>query len=331
VTRNVLVTGGSSGIGRCCVQRFAAAGDRVWFTYRSGRERAGAIVAEHAAAGRQVAAFELDQGDWASHQRLLAGLPGEVDVLVNNAAVGSRTVERYVTGSAAERSAAFLRINSVGPLWLTQQVLPGMIARGYGKVVNIASVGGGVAVFPGFHAADGMSKAALVYLTRHLAAELAHEPVEVFALCPGAVRTPMFEASTLAELSAQESLALQARLPRGRLLRPEEVAAAVCWLTGPDAVLLHGAVIDASLGLGVHPGLLSAPPAPGPPARRDRRQRTAPGAPAAVPAAATPAAPPARAAAAPARVAAAPARAAARSAAARSAAARSAAVRWGVD
>ncbi|MGH3998647.1 MAG: SDR family NAD(P)-dependent oxidoreductase, partial [Pseudonocardiaceae bacterium] len=162
--RNVLITGGSSGIGQACVARFGDGGDRVWFTYRSGRERAGQIVADLSATGAQVEAFEFDQGDWASHQQLAANLPGPVDVLINNAAVGSRTIEQYVAGSDADRTAAFLHINSVGPLWLTQQLLPGMIERGYGKVVNIASVGGGIAVFPGFHVADGMSKAALVYL-----------------------------------------------------------------------------------------------------------------------------------------------------------------------
>jgi NAD(P)-dependent dehydrogenase (short-subunit alcohol dehydrogenase family) len=229
----------------------------VWFTYRSGHERARQIIAELSAAGAQVEAFEFDQGDWTSHQRLVASLPGPVDVLINNAAVGSRSIQRYVAGSDADRTAAFLQINSVGPLWLAQQMLPGMIERGYGKVVNIASVGGGIAAFPGFHVADGMSKAALTYLTRHLAAELTHVPVDVFAVCPGAVDTAMLQASTLSGLSAQERRALEARLPGGRLLRPEEVAAVVWWLTGLDAVLLHGAVIDASMGLGVHPGLLS--------------------------------------------------------------------------
>jgi NAD(P)-dependent dehydrogenase (short-subunit alcohol dehydrogenase family) len=255
--RNVLITGGSSGIGRACVARFGTGGDRVWFTYRSGRERAQQIIAELSATGVQVEAMEFNQGDWTSHQRLAANLPEPIDVLINNAAVGSRSVQQYVAGSDADRTAAFLQINSVGPLWLIQQMLPGMIERGYGKVVNIASVGGGIAAFPGFHLADGMSKAALTYLTRHLAAELAHEPVDVFAVCPGAVETAMLEASTLSGLSAQERRALEARLPGGRLLQPAEVAAVVWWLTGHDAALLHGAVIDASMGLGVHPGLLS--------------------------------------------------------------------------
>jgi NAD(P)-dependent dehydrogenase (short-subunit alcohol dehydrogenase family) len=255
--RTVLITGGSSGIGRACVTRFAAGGDRVWFTYRSGRERAERLVAELSGDRAEVAAFEFDQGDLASHRGLIGRMPGPVDVLVNNAAVGSSTVERYVDGGDMARAAAFLQINSVGPLWLINQLLPGMLDRGYGKIVNVASVGGGIAAFPGFHVADGMSKAALAYLTRHLAAELTHEPVDVFAVCPGAVATAMLEASTLEGLSPAQRRDLESRLPGGRLLRPDEVAAVVHWLAGPDAGLLHGAVIDASMGLGVHPGLLT--------------------------------------------------------------------------
>ncbi|MFJ5305302.1 SDR family NAD(P)-dependent oxidoreductase [Streptomyces sp. NPDC088350] len=259
--RNVLITGGSAGIGRACVRRFARGGDHVWFTYHSGRERAARLVAELADSCRHPArAFEFRQGEWADHERLVAELPGPVDVLVNNAAVGSKTVERYVPGPGHAQDAAFLQINAVGPLWLSEQLLPGMRARGRGTIVNIASVGGGVAQFPGFRIADGMSKAALAYLTRHLAAELVHDPVDVVAVCPGAVETPMFEASTLAGLTPPERAALRATLPRGRLIHPDEIADLVWRLTGPDAGLLHGAVIDASMGLGVRPGLLGGVP-----------------------------------------------------------------------
>jgi NAD(P)-dependent dehydrogenase (short-subunit alcohol dehydrogenase family) len=255
--RSVLVTGGSSGIGRAVVERFARGGDRVWFTYRSGRQRGLDTVAELSAHGWQVEAFEFDQGNWPSHERLIEQLPGPVDVLVNNAAVGSTTVERYVPGPPHERAAAFLRINSVGPLWLIQQILPGMLDRRYGKIVNVSSVGGGVAVYPEFHVADGMSKAALAYLTRHLAAELVHQPIGVFAICPGAVETTMLEESTLARLPAPRRRELEARLPQGRLIQPMEIAELVWWLATETAQVLHGSVIDASMGLGVHPGLLT--------------------------------------------------------------------------
>jgi NAD(P)-dependent dehydrogenase (short-subunit alcohol dehydrogenase family) len=251
--RTVLVTGGSNGIGRAAVERFVRGGDQVWFTYRLGRERARELVDQY---GDAVQAFELDQGDWESHRRLLAELPGPVDVLVNNAAVGSRTVERYVDATEPARDAAFFTINCVGPLWLTRHLLPGMLDRGYGKIVNVASVGGGVAALPGFHLADGMSKAALAHMTRQVAAELARDPVDVYAVCPGAVETGMFEASTLGHLSPSARRELVAGLPKSRLIKPEEVAELVWWLCTDAARLLHGAVIDASMGLGVNPALL---------------------------------------------------------------------------
>jgi NAD(P)-dependent dehydrogenase (short-subunit alcohol dehydrogenase family) len=263
--RNVLVTGGSAGIGLSCVERFARDEDaNVWFTYRHGAARAAELVCRLRGAGARVEAFALEQGDWDAHQRLLAELPGPVDVLVNNAAVGSETVKRYADGPENTLASAFFQINAVGPLWLAEALLPAMVERGRGKIINVASVGGGITQFPGFHPADGMSKAALAYLTRHLAADLAYSPVDVFALCPGAVETGMFEASTLGKLLPRERAALTARLPRGRLIRPEEIAELVWWLAGEHSAALHGAVIDASMGLGVNPALLTAGSASGP-------------------------------------------------------------------
>jgi NAD(P)-dependent dehydrogenase (short-subunit alcohol dehydrogenase family) len=250
--RTVLVTGGSSGIGAATVRRCAAAGDEVWFTYRSGRDRAAALSAETGAR-----AFAFDQGSSASHAALLAALPKPVDVLINNAGLGSKTVEAYAPGDVRGQDLALMTVDALGPLWLTQDLVPGMVSRGYGVVIFVASVGGGVSQFPGFRHADGMAKAAVAYLTRHLAAEHVHTPVDVFGVCPGAVETPMFEASTLDALSASERASLERRLPKGRLIRPEEIAEVLWWLTTDSARVLHGAVLDASMGLGVHPGLLT--------------------------------------------------------------------------
>ena len=256
--RTVLVTGGSSGIGRATVERFVRGGDRVWFTYRLGRDRAEELIALLQAEGHgNVAALEFDQGTAESHERLVKALPAPVDVLINNAAVGSKTVERYAGESERARDAAMLTINSLGPLWLVQDLLPAMLERGYGKIVNLSSVSGGVGQFPGFRLADGMSKAAVAFLTRQLAAELAMGPVDVFGVCPGAVETAMFEASTLDPLSPDERERLISRLPKGRLIQAEEIAEIVWWLCGDAGRVMHGAVVDASLGLGVHPGLLT--------------------------------------------------------------------------
>lgn len=257
MVRNVLVTGGSSGIGEATVRRFAAAGDAVWFTYRSGHDRATRLVGELTAEGADALALELDQGDEDSLERMVGALPGPVDVLVNNAGLGTKTVEAHAPGSARAQDEALMRVDGLGPLWLTDRLVPGMVDRGYGKVLFVASVGGGIAVFPQFRRAEQMAKAGVAYLTRQLAAELVHTPVDVTCVCPGAVDTPMFRASTLDGLDADERRAVEARLPKGRLIEPAEIAEVVHWLTTDAGRVLHGAVLDASLGLGVHPGLLT--------------------------------------------------------------------------
>lgn len=248
--RHVLITGGSSGIGAAMVRAFAGAGDAVTFTYRSGSDRASALVAE--LAGHTVTALPFEQGNWDSHQALLAALPGPVDVLVNNAGLGSATVEAYAAERHAQ-DAALMQVNAVGPLWLCTALVPGMRDRGYGKIIQISSVGGGIFHFPGFRLADGMSKAAVAFLTRQLAAELANTPVDVFAICPGATETAMFEASTLSAMTNAERQAFAERLPKGRLIAPDEIAQLALFLASDAAQVLHGAVLDASLGLGVAP------------------------------------------------------------------------------
>ncbi|NJM30690.1 MAG: SDR family oxidoreductase, partial [Rhizobiales bacterium] len=184
---------------------------------------------------------------------------GRIDVLVNNAAVGSATVAAYADDAAAQDS-ALLAINADGNLKMAQ----GFVRRirdvpreRAAKLINLSSVGGGVAVFPGFRLADGMSKAAAAFMTRQLAAESVHLPLDVFAVCPGATNTPMFQASTLNMMSAAERARFLKTLPKGRLIEPAEIAEIIAFLASDHSTVLHGAVIDASMGLGVRPGLMT--------------------------------------------------------------------------
>jgi NAD(P)-dependent dehydrogenase (short-subunit alcohol dehydrogenase family) len=251
--RNVLITGGSSGIGTAMVREFAAAGYAVRFTYWTGKERAEALCAE--LSDKDALAFPLDLGERASHESLLAALTEPVDILVNNAGLGSKTVEQ-VSADPLEQDEALFRVNAVGALWLCRDLLPGMRARGFGKILLVSSVGGGVAVFPGFHMADGMSKAALAYLGRHLQGACNHDPIDIFTICPGATDTPMFAASTLNLLDAKARAGFVDALPGGRLIDPAEIARLAVWLCTEEARVLRGAVLDASLGLGADPGSL---------------------------------------------------------------------------
>ena len=253
MSRTVLITGGSSGIGRAVVERFARQ-DEVWFTYRTGEARAHQLI--EALGGRAVRAFPFDQGDRKSHEALLAQLPGVPEIAILNAGLGSATVASYVDSPAAQDE-ALIRVNATGVLWMTQSLVPQMRARDSGKLVFISSVLGGVGQFAGFRWADGMGKAAVAFLGRQLAAELAQTGVDVFTICPGPTETPMLEASTLSKMTSVERTAFARRLPKGRLVTPQEVAELAHFLCGPEAQVLHGAVLDASLGLGVHPGLLT--------------------------------------------------------------------------
>ncbi|HLP88534.1 MAG TPA: SDR family NAD(P)-dependent oxidoreductase [Nostocaceae cyanobacterium] len=255
INKNVLITGGTGGIGSALVTQFAHAGYTVWFTYFQGKETAQQLL--ESLSPRNVQAFQLDLSDWVSLQNLLQTLPEPVDILINNAALGSGTVKKRFAQPYLQDQ-ALLQVNAVGSLWLTQEILPMMRKRKYGKIIFISSVGGGITQFPGFRLADSMSKAAITFLSKQLAAELSHEPIDVFSICPGATNTPMLEASLLNGLSIDEKELLYNSLPSSRLVEPDEVADLALYLVTEKAKILRGAVIDASLGLGVNPGTLTS-------------------------------------------------------------------------
>ena len=253
MSRSVLITGGTSGIGRAFVDTFVKNGDEVWFTFFQGREKPEEVVAAYPNA--RVKFFPLNLGEYESVSALVKSLPAIPDVLIHNAGLGSKTVEKVATEPHL-RDQALIQVNSIGTLWLNNLIAPEMVKRGSGKIILISSVGGGITQVPGFHHADGMSKAAIAFLGRILAADLAQTGVDVFTICPGATDTPMFNASTLNHLSESQKQGVIAALPKGRLIEPREIAELGFFLASDAGRLLHGAVIDASMGLGVNPGLL---------------------------------------------------------------------------
>ena len=250
--KKVLVTGGTSGIGREFVDVFAKNGFEVWFTFFSDNEKPSEVVQAYP---NVATAFKLDLADYASVEALAASLPTVPDVVIHNAGLGSKTVEK-VSDTPHGQAEALIRVNSVGTLWLNNLLLPKMLERGSGKIILLSSVGGGVTQFPGFNYADGMSKAAIAFLGRTLGADLAQSGVDVFTICPGATNTPMFQASTLNHLNDEGQKKVIASLPKMRLIDPREIAELGYFLTTDAGRVLHGAVLDASMGLGVNPGLL---------------------------------------------------------------------------
>ena len=253
MSKKVLVTGGTSGIGRAFVDVFAKSGHEVWFTYLNASENSKEVSKSYDVG--KVIDFKLDLADHDSVKSLVETLPGVPDVIIHNAGLGSKTVER-VANTPHEQAEALIKVNAIGTLWLNNLLLPKMLERGSGKIILISSVGGGITQFTGFSYADGMSKAAVAFLGRSLGADLAQSGVEVFTICHGATDTPMFRASTLDALNDAERKLVIASLPKFRLIDPSEIAELGLFLTTEAAKILHGAVLDASMGLGSNPGLL---------------------------------------------------------------------------
>ena len=253
MSKKVLITGGTSGIGREFVDVFANNGFEVWFTYFSDTEKP--VEVSNSYKQTSVSGFKLDLADYTSVEKLVSALPSVPDVVIHNAGLGSKTVEK-VSSTPQGQAEALIKVNAIGTLWLNNLLLPKMLERGSGKIILLSSVGGGVTQFPGFNYADGMSKAAIAFLGRTLGADLAQTGVDVFTICPGATNTPMFQASTLNHLNEKEQKQVIASLPKMRLIDPREIAELGYFLTTDAGRVLHGAVLDASMGLGVNPGLL---------------------------------------------------------------------------
>jgi 2-deoxy-D-gluconate 3-dehydrogenase len=235
--RTALVTGAGSGLGQAIAIGLAQAGATVALTELPGREAAAAqTVQTIEAAGQRAGAWALD----VTHLAMIGAVVGQVlerfgriDILVNNAGINIPKLALDVTEQDWNR---VLDINLKGAFFVAQAAArQALIPQGGGKIINIASQNGVV----GFHhrAAYCSSKAGLVNLTRVLALEWAQHGINVNAVGPTFIDTPltrpMFEDKAFRD-------EVVGRIPLGRIGRPEDVAGAVVYLSSPAADLVTG-------------------------------------------------------------------------------------------
>lgn len=239
--RTVVVTGAASGIGRATAQAFAAAGARVVVAdidAARGEEAAAALrSAGHAAEYRAV-----DLTDRASIEAFAADLlarHGAPDVVVNGAGWGKTAPFWEGTPEFWDK---LVQLNFVGPMQLVKALLPAMIERGRGRIVNIASDAGrvgslGETVYSG-------AKGGLIAFTKSLARETARHGITVNCVCPGPTDTPL-----LAAVPEKVLDAFRKAIPMRRFAQPAEVAGAVLYFAGDGAGYVTGQVLSVSGGL----------------------------------------------------------------------------------
>lgn len=245
--KTAFVTGAGRGIGRASALELARAGARVVLAARTESE-INRVAEEIEAIGGEALALVVDVRDPASVEEAFTRAMGRfagVDILVNNAGIArSAPFQRWTDEMWME----VFEVNVYGVFRCTRAALPGMLKRGWGRVITIASVAGkgGAAYISGYAA----SKHAVLGMTKALAVEVADRGITVNAICPGYVETDMAQQAVdtiIAKTGASEEKArsfLQSQTPQKRLFQVEEVAGLVLYLASDTARGINGQAIN---------------------------------------------------------------------------------------
>jgi NAD(P)-dependent dehydrogenase (short-subunit alcohol dehydrogenase family) len=237
-----LVTGGTRGIGKAIALRLAAGGADVAVASLSSDGMP--TVRELEKLGARALAVQGDLADPGAVRRLTDEVRqalGPVDILVNNAAVGDPG-HRNAWELGADRWKRMIDVNLSGAYYCCAAVLPGMLSRGWGRIINIASTSGISGGTSGVHYAA--SKGGVIALSKALARELAPRGITVNAVAPSKIDTEMLRAAA----GPKERAETIRRIPVGRLGRPEEIAEAVAYFAGPESGYTTGQVLVVSGG-----------------------------------------------------------------------------------
>ncbi len=235
--RKAVVTGGAQGIGRAIVERFLASGAEVAIWDRD-LPLASAVAQELSG----VTAISADVTSYSDVERArdeTVNALGRIDILVNNAGIAGPNTKTWEYPIDAWQQV--MKVNLDGPFHCCRAVAPLLIAQGYGRIVNIASIAGkeGNPNAPAYSA----SKAAVIALTKSLGKELASYDISVNCITPAAARTAIFDQMTQEHIDFMLS-----KIPRGRFVTVEEIAGLVAFCASAECSFTTGAVFDISGG-----------------------------------------------------------------------------------
>jgi len=240
--RNVLVTGGMGGLGESITTKMADAGYQVIVTYSPGNTKAPDWLASMKSKGYGFRAYQCDVADFdscAAAVKQIESEVGAIDVLVNNAGITRDMTFKKMTKADWD---AVIRTNLDSVFNMTKQVMDGMVDRGWGRVINVASVNGQKGAFGQTN--YSAAKAGMHGFTKALALEVAKKGVTINTISPGYIGTKMVTA--IREDILRDKIVPQ--IPVGRLGQPEEVAGLIIYLASDEAAFLTGANISINGG-----------------------------------------------------------------------------------
>ena len=241
--RVAIVTGGARGIGYAVAQRFLQSGADVALWDQDAERLASAReTLQRAHPARRVEALALDLTDVSAVDAGMIGVAarlGRIDILVNNAGITGGNGTTWELDPAVWRRV--VEVNLIAPFLTCRAVVPHMLKGGWGRIVNIASIAGKEGNPNASH--YSASKAGLIGLTKSLGKELATRNVMVNAVTPAAAKTDIFDQMKQTQIDY-----MLAKIPMGRFLEVDEVAAMVAWLSSEDCSFTTGSVFDISGG-----------------------------------------------------------------------------------
>ena len=241
--RVAIVTGGARGIGYAVAQRFLQSGaDVALWDQDAERLVSARETLQHAHPARRVEALALDLTDVSAVDAGMTGLAarlGRIDILVNNAGITGGNGTTWELDPVVWRRV--VEVNLIAPFLTCRAVVPHMLKGGWGRIVNIASIAGKEGNPNASH--YSASKAGLIGLTKSLGKELATRNVMVNAVTPAAAKTDIFDQMKQTQIDY-----MLAKIPMGRFLEVDEVAAMVAWLSSEDCSFTTGSVFDISGG-----------------------------------------------------------------------------------
>jgi 3-oxoacyl-[acyl-carrier protein] reductase len=240
--QNVLVTGGSRGIGKACVELFVKAGANVAFTFNLAKEEADKIVGDNKESSK-IKCYRVNLANFSEIEKqvgLVLSDFGNIDILVNNAGIWK---EAAIDKMTIEEWNAMINVNLTSTYLITKLLVPKMKEKHFGRIINIASTAGqrGEA----FHSHYAASKGGMISLTKSLAAELGEFNITVNCVAPGWVITDM-TTDSLAETEIYKKVISD--IPLLKIAQPEEIAGPVLFLASHLASHITGEILNVNGG-----------------------------------------------------------------------------------